>query len=111
MKSGTANVTYEESNLTNKTGTIPQMLTFGGIVLLYEGNQTATVDFDFIFTFQPSFYATHNKNTLSVYTIEGKDAILLDPTLENFSFPGYDAMVVGVKKAINPLTKEYVTLP
>jgi hypothetical protein len=107
---GTANVTYEESNLTSKTGTIPQMLTFGGIVLLNNNTQTATVNVDFLFTFQPSFYGTYNENTLTAYEVWGKESVLLDPSLGEYGFPGYDAEIAGVKKVINPLTKQYVTL-
>jgi hypothetical protein len=107
---GTANVTYEESNLTSKTGTIPQMLTFGGIVLLNNNTQTATVNVDFLFTFQPSFYGTYNENTLTAYEVWGKESVLLDPSLGEYGFPGYDTEIAGVKKVINPLTKQYVTL-
>jgi hypothetical protein len=108
---GTANVTYEEFNLTSKTGTISQMLTFGGIVLLNNNTQTATVNVDFLFSLQPSFYTTYNKNTLTVYEVGGKDAVLLDPTLGEYGFPGYDMEVVGEKKALDPVTKQYVILP
>ena len=108
---GTANTLYEESNLTSKTGTIPQMTTFGGVVLLNNNTQGATVNIDFIFTFQPSFYATYNKNKLTAYTIDGKTCVLLDPTIGDFGFPGYDAEVVGQKTAINPLTKHYIVFP
>jgi hypothetical protein len=107
---GTANTVYEESNLTSKTGTIPQMTTFGGIVLLNNNTLTATVTFDFLFTFQPSFYQTYNKNTLTVYDINGKDCVLLDPTLGDYGFPGDDAQIVGEKKAIDPRSNQYVTL-
>jgi hypothetical protein len=105
---GTANVTSEEPNLTSKTGTIPQMLTFGGIVLLNNNSQPATVNVDFVFTLHPSFYAIYNKNKLTAYKIGEKDAVILDPTVGNYGFPGYDAGVVGEKKVINPVTKQYV---
>ena len=108
---GTANVTYEESNLTSKTGTIPQMLTFGGIVLLNNNTQTATVNVDFLFSFRPSFYDTYNENKLTAYDVWGKESVLLDPMLGDYGFPGYDAEIVGEKKTINPLTKQYVILP
>jgi hypothetical protein len=108
---GTANVTYEESNLTSKTGTIPQMLTFGGIVLLNNNTHTATVNVDFLFSFQPSFYDTYNKNKLTAYEIVGKDSVILDPTLGDYGFPGYDAEIAGEKKVIDPVTKLYFTLP
>jgi len=104
-------VQWEETNLTNKIGTIPQLFTFGGIILFNEGASAATVSFDFLFSFQPSFYDTYNKNKLTTYDIVGKDSVILDPTLGDYGFPGYDAEIVGEKKAINPLTKQYFTLP
>ena len=108
-----ANFTYDEQwdNVTNKAGTIPQMLTFGGIVLLNNNSETTTVNVDFLFTFQPSFYATYNKNRMTAYELGGNDAVLLDPTLGEYGFPGYDAEIVGEKKAINPLTNQYITFP
>ncbi len=101
----------DQWNFTSTTGTIPEMSTFGGIMLYNPSVQTATVTVDLIFSFQASFYRTYNKDALTLYTVWGKDAVLLDPTLGDFGFPGYDATVVGVKKAIDPVTKAYVTLP
>jgi hypothetical protein len=100
----------DQWNLTSATGTIPQMSTFGGIMLYNGGIQVATVTVDLSFSFQASFYKTYNRNTLTVYEAWGKNAVLLDPTLGDFGFPGHDAAVVGIKKAIDPLTKQYVTL-
>jgi len=106
-----ANFTYiDQWNFTSTSGTIPEMLTFGGIMLYNPGTLTATVTLDVIFSFEASFYDTYNKDALAVYRVWDKDAVLLDPTLGNFGFPGYDAAVVGEKKAIDPLTKYYVTL-
>lgn len=105
-----ANVMYEWFDLTSKTGTIPQMFTFGGLVLLNNNTETATVNIDFVFTFQPSFYNTYNKNKLTVYDLGGKDAVVLDLTIGDFGFPGYDAVIVGAKTVMNPLTKQYSTL-
>jgi len=102
---------WEETNLTSTTGTIPQLFTYGGIILFNEGTQAATVSFDFLFSFRPSFYDIYNENKLTVYEIVGKDSVLLDPTLGDYGFPGYDAKIVGEKKAINPLTKQYFTFP
>ena len=102
---------YEEVNLTSKTGVIPEMTTYGGIILLNEGTQVATVTVDLLFSFQASFYHTYNKNRLTSYNVNGKEAVLLDPTLDEYGFPGYDAQVMGVKKAIDPISKVYITLP
>jgi hypothetical protein len=102
---------WEATNLTVKSGTIPQLFTFGGIILFNEGTQIATVNVDFLFSFRPSFYDTYNENKLTVYKIGGKDCVLLDPRAGDYSFPGYDAQIVGEKKAIDPVTKLYFTLP
>jgi len=102
---------WEVINLTTKTGTIPELTTYGGVILLNEGAQTATVNVDFLFTFRPSFYQTYNRNTLTTYDVEGTNAVLLDPTLGEYGFPGYAAGVIGEKTVIDPLTNEYVTLP
>jgi hypothetical protein len=48
---------------------------------------------------------------LTAYEIVGKDAVILDPTLGDYGFPGYDAEVVGEKKVIDPVTKQYFILP
>jgi len=102
---------WEVINLTSKTGTIPQLTTYGGIILLNEGAQAATVTVNFVFTFRPSFYQTYNRNTLTTYEVDGKDSVLLDSTLGAYGFPGYAAEVAGEKTVIDPLTNEYVTLP
>lgn len=107
-----ANFTYDAhwQNVTSKTGTIPQMTTFGGIFLLNNNTESANTNIDFLFTFQPSFYRTYNKNALTVYDIVGKDYVILDPSLGDFGFPGYDAEVVGQKTMINTLTNQYYIL-
>jgi hypothetical protein len=102
---------WEVTNLTAKSGTIPQMTTYGGVILLNEGVSSATVNVDFLFTFRPSFYQTYNRNTLTSYDYKGTNAVILDPTLGEYGFPGYAARVTGEKTVIDPRTNEYVTLP
>jgi hypothetical protein len=97
---------------TTTSGTSTQLDTYGGFIL-FNNNETqvATVNVDLLFRFQPSFYATYNKNMLTAYEIGGKVGVLLDPTLGEYGFPGYDDEIVGEKTVINPLTKQYFTLP
>lgn len=97
--------------MTTVTGTSPQLDTYGGFIL-FNNNEThiATANVNLLFKFQPSFYGTYNKNKMTVYTLGGKNAVLLDPTAGDFGFPGYDAEIVGVKKAIDPQTNHYATL-
>ena len=97
-------IPFEEwLQVTTITGTSPQLDTYGGFII-FNNNQTqaATVNVDLLFKFQPSFYKTYNKNKLTVYHLWGKNAVILDPTVGDFGFPGYDAAVVGIKKAIDP---------
>jgi hypothetical protein len=101
---------WTQLNVTTAAGIIPQLYTFGGIVLYNPWELNATVTLDLTFSFQASFYQTYNEDTLTVYRAWGKDAILLDPTLGDYGFPGYDDSVTGVKKVIDPFTKEYITL-
>jgi hypothetical protein len=107
-----ANFTFTQQwvNVTNKTDTIQQMFTFGGIVLLNNNTQTATVNLDSLFTFEPSYTTTYNKGKLTVYEINGKDCVVLNPRLGYYGFPGYDAEIIGEKTAINPLTNQYLTV-
>jgi hypothetical protein len=100
----------ERWNFTSTSGTIPNMTTFGGIIIYNPGPLTTDVIIESSFTFKPSFYDTYNKNALTIYNIWGNDAVLLDPTLGEFGFPGYDAQIVGQKTAINPQTQQYFTL-
>jgi hypothetical protein len=100
---------WEVENLTNAEGSIPQLYTYGGIILLNNGTATATVHVDFSFSFQPLFYETYNLQALTTYRLGGTYAVLLDPSLGAYGFPGYDAGISGEKTAVNPLTKEYVT--
>jgi hypothetical protein len=102
---------YEVVNLTSKTGTIPELSTYGGVILLNEGTEPATVYVNFQFTFRPLFYRTYNRGTLSMYTVNGATAVLLDPTADDYGFPGYAGYIVGEKTAIDPVTKTYVILP
>jgi len=100
---------WEKVNLMNGTGSL-QLFTFGGIILVNEGASVATVDTDFLFTLNPSFYGTYNKKALSVHNVSGKIGVLLDPTLGEYGFPGYDVKIVGEKTVIDPVTKKYFIL-
>ncbi len=106
-----ANFTYiNQWNFTSTSGTIPEIRTFGGIMLYNPGNLTATVTLDITFSFEASFYKTYNRETLTTYSVWGANVVLLDPTLDDFGIPGYDAEIMGAKIALNPLTNQYITL-
>jgi len=101
----------QQLQMTMLTGTSPHLETYGGLILSNNNQtQSATVNVSLVFRFQPMFYKTYNKNKLTVYNLWGKSAIILDPILGDYGFPGYDAAVIGEKKAIDPITNQYVTL-
>lgn len=105
------NPIQEWIQVTNISGISPQLDSYGGIILFNNNNtHPATVTVDFLFSFKASFYNTYNENALTAYELSGKQAVLLDPTLGDYGFPGYDAGIIGGKTAINPLTREYFTL-
>jgi hypothetical protein len=110
-----ANFTHDETwdvtDLTDGSGFIAQLFTYGGIILLNGDVSVATVHIDFSFSFRPLFYQTYNEQALTPYRFGGSYAVLLDPSLGVYGFPGYDAKIGGEKTVIDPVTKEYVILP
>ncbi|MBU0496639.1 MAG: transglutaminase-like domain-containing protein [Candidatus Thermoplasmatota archaeon] len=97
---------YEKTALISIINTI-EIDSYGGFVLVNEGAQDATVTIDLDFTFQPIFQKLYSVNDISTYTVFGINGILLDPTLDEYGFPGNDAGILGDKIAIDPTTKQY----
>ena len=78
-----------------------------GIVLFNEGTQVANVSVDLEFYFRPSFYELFGEENITNYYINGISCVVLDPTLGDYGFPGYDDGIEDEKIAIDPITKEY----
>jgi hypothetical protein len=80
-----------------------------GLVIIPEFwvNETANVSVDIKFYFHPIFYDKFGENNISSYTINGLSCVILDPTLGEYGFPGFDDKVLGNKIVIDPTTKEY----
>ena len=70
-------------------------------------NKTANVDVNINFYFHPTFYNHYGEENITKYNINGVSCIILDPTLGDYGFPGYDRYIFGEKFAINPISKEY----
>ena len=83
---------------------------YAGIVLFNEGSENATVSVNFEFYFRPSFYELYGEENITNYYIDGISCVILDPTLEDYGFPGYDDSIEGEKIAIDLITKEYYSL-
>jgi hypothetical protein len=80
-----------------------------GLVIIPEFwvNETANVSVDIEFYFHPIFYDWYGENNITSYNIDGLSCIILDPTLGEYGFPGFDDNVSGKKIVIDPITKEY----
>jgi hypothetical protein len=100
---------YEKTALIGIINTI-QIPTYGGLVFLNEGLQTANVTVDFEFSFHPSFYNRYSKENITEYTFDSSSGILMDVSLGTYGFPGYDKTLIGEKTIISIATKEYHTI-
>lgn len=86
------------------------MKTYGGIIVANNGFRSASVSLQLEQYFEPSFYSLFQNNSISTYTLNGKQSVVLDPTAGSYGYPGYDANVTGEKIAFDPVTKDYVYL-
>ncbi len=84
--------------------------TYGGIILYNNDFRSTKVSIDLNQYFKPSFYSLFKNNTISTYTINNKQSVVLDLTAGVYGYPGYDAELTGEKIAFNPNTKKYIYL-
>jgi hypothetical protein len=98
---------YENQEYISDSCTINQ---YGGIGILNNHFRPVMVTLELEQYFKPSFYSLFQNETISSYTINGKQSVVLDPTAGDYGYPGYDANVTGEKIAFDPITKEYVYL-
>lgn len=104
---------YEEKeikSLISINASIEYLDRYVGIVLFNDGMQVANVSVDLEFYFRPSFYELFGEENITNYYIDSISGIILDPTLGDYGFPGYDSSIGGEKTAIDPITKEYYPL-
>jgi hypothetical protein len=87
-----------------------KMYSYGGVILYNDGFRPATITIEIEQYFKPSFYSLFQNNTISSYSFEGKQSVVLDPTAGLYGYPGYDANVTGEKIAFDPVTKNYIYL-
>lgn len=98
---------YLDKQMVNDSCT---MVTYGGIILSNDGFRPTQIEIEIQQYFKPSFYSLFKNNTISTYSISGKQSVVLDPTAGSYGYPGYDAQLTGEKIAFDPVTKEYVYL-
>ncbi len=100
---------WQQTDLISKIVSIKQIDRYVGIVIIPENyvNKTANVSVDIDFYFHPLFYNYFGEDNITNYNIDGLSCVILDPTLGDYGFPGYDKYIFGKKLAIDPITKEY----
>jgi len=80
---------------------------YGGIAIQNPTSRDATVDLEVTFSYQVYFEGLK----VTSYTLEGENAIVLEPTAGKYGYPGYSPIVEAEKRfAIDPITKEYFYL-
>ncbi len=83
---------------------------YGGIILVNNNWQDATVHVNLSFYLHPSFYKIFENNTITYYSLEGGKCVVLDATAGEYGYPGLDSNLEGEKIAINPISREYFNL-
>lgn len=101
---------WEKKDLISRIDTIEYLDKYSGIILVNEGSQVANVSVNFEFYFRPSFYELFGEENITNYYIDSMSCVILDPTLGDYGFPGYDEGMEGEKTAIDLITKEYYNL-
>ena len=76
----------------------------GGIMIINDNKRSVAVDIKL-----DVIYLVLDADTFSTsyYSINGAKCVILEPTLGENGYPGYDTNIVGEKVAIDPISKEY----
>ena len=76
----------------------------GGIIVINDNSNSVAVDIKL-----DVIYLVLDADTFSTsyYPINGEKCVILELTLGEDGYPGYDTNIVGEKVAIDPITKEY----
>jgi hypothetical protein len=101
---------FEEKNILESKNQLSYGNRFGGIILQNEKIKNANINVNITFYFHPYFYEYYKNNTIKEYNIDSINCIVLDCTVGEWGYPGYDAGIEGEKIAISPITKEYYYL-
>lgn len=101
---------YAQKNVLSFQSTCPYIRKPGGIILCNKNWNDATVTVNLLFYYHPSFYSFFKNDTITYYTLNSHQCVVLDPTAGVYGFPGYDAGLVGKKIAVDPVSKQYYTL-
>ncbi len=80
---------------------------YGGVLMVNEGNEDAVVSIKV-----DAIYLALDPETFSTkyYEMDDKKCVVLDATVGEYGYPGYDTDLEGEKKAIDPVTRNYFYL-
>ena len=98
---------YEVENLLKEENVFPYANSTKGIILNNENRRESTVSVNISYYYHPSFYKYFEDEEITSYLIDGKRCIVVDCTLGEWGYPGYEAGIKGEKVAIDPVSKEY----
>ena len=95
--------TCSKKNVYRFSGSCP-MDCMGGLIIINDNGHRVAVDIKVDIV-----YSIVDADTFSTtyYSIDGVNCVILEPTLGECGYPGYDTNIIGEKVAIDPITKEY----
>lgn len=98
---------WEKTALVSMISDITYLDKYSGIILANEGTQDANVYINLTFYFRPSFYNLYNKDDIFIQYLNEESCVILNPSLGNYGFPGYNGAIDGEFTAIDPITLQY----
>jgi hypothetical protein len=101
---------FEEKNILESKNQFLYGDRFGGIILQNERFKETNIYVNISFYLHPYFYEYYKNDSIKTYKINDINCIVLDCTVGEWGYPGYDAGIKGEKIAISPITKEYYYL-
>ena len=103
-------IEFKENNILKTKNQLSYSDRFGGIILYNKNRRHTKIDVNVTFYFHPSFYEYFKDYTILEYIIQGKNCIVVDCTLGEWGYPGYDAGIKGEKIAISSENIDYYYL-
>jgi hypothetical protein len=103
-------VDYKEINIINTKNKLPYIQRSGGIILQNNKNRDNEIKANITFYLHPNFYEYYKNNSIKSYDIEDHNCIVIDCTLGEWGYPGYDSGIKGEKIAYSSSNYEYFYL-
>ena len=101
---------YQEINMIDIINKLSYIQRFGGIILQNNKNKDTEIKANITFYFRPNFYEYYKNNSIKSYNIKNKNCIVIDCTVGEWGYPGYDTGIKGEKIAYSSTNYEYFYL-